>query len=205
MNDSTSAQIESLGDIVTGGEGYSFGYEISVRKPAGPITGSLNWNQGWAVLKEPGLNAYFPSWHQPYAIKADLGLNWLGEDGFRKWGNGKFLRTSVQFKLASGMPYTPYLGYLFTHGVDWEYPGYESMALQGSRNSVMRPDYLRLDVKLLDIGREGKWGLGFTILNLTDHENLFYTFYDTDKNPPEAEHVYQFPFFPMLINFEYFF
>jgi len=196
--DSTSSEkVESLGDMIVSGEGYSFGYELSLQKPEGFISGSINFNQGWSVFKDGTNKAYFPNWHQPFALKSDLSANWFEEK--------KYLRTSLQLKWASGMPYTPYLGYFATYRMDENYPGYEMVSPLGNRNVTMRPPYFRLDAKVIDYGKKDKWNLGFTILNLTNHNNLFYIFYDTGKNPPEEQKIYQFPFFPLLINYEYYF
>jgi len=186
-----------LGDLIMSGEGYSFGYELSLQKPEGFVSGSINFNQGWSVFKDGTNEAYFPNWHQPFALKSDLSFNWFEEN--------YFLRTSFQLKWASGMPYTPYLGYFSTYRIDQDYPGYEMVALLGNRNVTMRTPYFRLDAKVIDWGKKDKWNFGLTILNLTDHDNLFYIFYNTGRNPPEERKIYQFPFFPLLLNYEYYF
>jgi hypothetical protein len=195
--DSVADQMESLGDLIVRGEGYSFGYELSLQKPEGFISGSINFNQGLSVFKDGDNPAYFPNWHQPYALKGDLCFNWFEET--------YFLRTSFQLKWASGMPYTPYLGYLASYGVDQGFPGHDITTPLGNRNTTLQTPYFRLDAKLIDWGKKDKWNFGFTILNLTDHDNLFFTFYDTRQNPPEVRKIYQFPFFPLLMNWEYYF
>jgi hypothetical protein len=197
MDEETSEEIESLGDLIMAGEGYSFGYEVSLQKPEGFASGGISFSQGWSVFKDGPNKAYFPNWHQPYALKGDLSFNWFEKN--------YFLRTSFQLKWASGMPYTPYMGYLAEFGVDERFPGYETMSPLGNRNAILQTPYFRLDAKLIDWGKKDKWNFSFTILNLTDHQNLFYTFYNTDQNPPKEEKIYQFPFFPLLINWEYYF
>jgi len=197
LDDEAAEKVESLGDMLMTGEGYSFGYELSLQKPDGFVSGSINFNQGVSVFKDGPHKAYFPNWHQPFALKGDLSFNWF-EERF-------FLRTSLQLKWASGMPYTPYLGHLAEYEIDGEFPGYEIMTPQGNRNSIMQTPYFRLDAKVIDWGKKDKWNLGFTILNLTDHQNLFYTYYRTAENPPTEEKIYQFPFFPLLLNWEYYF
>jgi len=197
LDSATSAKIVSLGDLIMTGEGYSFGYELSLQKPEGFISGSINFNQGCAVFKDGPNKAYFPNWHQPYALKGDLSFNWFERT--------MFLRTSLQLKWASGMPYTPYLGYFSTYRMDEEFPGYQMIAPLGNRNVTMQTPYFRLDAKVIDLGKKDKWNFSFTVLNLTDHDNLFYIYYNTSKNPPEEQKIYQFPFFPMLVNFEYYF
>jgi hypothetical protein len=197
LDSSTMSKVESLGDMIVAGEGYSFGYELSLQKPDGFVSGSINWNQGISVFKDGPDMAYFPNWHQPFAFKGDLSFNWFEEK--------YFLRSNFQLKWASGMPYTPILGYLSDRRIDAEFPGYDFRSPLGNRNSVLQTPYFRLDAKLIDWGKKDKWNFGFTILNLTNHQNLFYTFYDTGENPPKEEKIYQFPFFPLLINWEYYF
>jgi len=200
--DSSAHLVESLADFFKTGEGYSFGYEVSLRKPAGVINGGLSWNQGWSVVKEKGdPTPYFPNWHQPYSLKLDLGVNWRGDDAI--WQSGSYLRSSAQLKWASGMPYTPYLGYHDTHDIDQSEPRF-AVPL-GNRNTSLQSDYFRLDIKPIDIGRENKWNFSFTILNVTNHENIFFYSYDTSENPPKAQKVTQFPFFPLLLSYEYYF
>ncbi|MDR3000309.1 MAG: TonB-dependent receptor plug domain-containing protein [Fibromonadaceae bacterium] len=197
MDDETSSRVETLGDMLIRGEGYSFGYEVSLQKPEGFLSGGINFNQGISVFKDGENRAYFPNWHQPFALKGDLSVNWFERN--------YFLRTSFQLKWASGMPYTSYLGHLGVYGVDLSFPGYNLTEIQGNRNASMRSDYFRLDAKLIDWGKKDKWNFSFTILNLTDHKNQFFTFYHSGENPPREENIYQFPFFPLLINWEYYF
>ena len=40
---------------------------------------------------------------------------------------------------------------------------------------------------------------------LINHENLFYSFYDTSENPPKKTNIYQFPYLPVMLNYEYYF
>jgi hypothetical protein len=216
-DDSASSLITSLADFFKTGMGYSFGYEVSLRKPAGIVSGGLSLSQGWSVVKEQGdETSYFPNWHQPYSMKLDLGINWRGADGIWQYENkpGRYLRSSAALKWASGMPYTPYLGYRSTHDIDQSFPGFsvgwtehdQNIAVPlGNRNTSLQPDYFRLDVKPIDIGRENKWNFSFTILNITNHENVFFYLYDTSENPPKRERITQFPFFPLLVSYEYYF
>jgi hypothetical protein len=217
VSDSTYSLVTSLTDLFKTGEGYSFGYEISLRKPAGILSGGLSWCQGWSVIKEQGDKiSYFPNWHQPYSLKLDLATNWKGEDGIWQYEDkkrGRYFRSSAQLKWASGTPDTEYLGYHATHDIDQSHPGFsigaeheQNIAMPlGNRNTSLRPDYFRLDVKPVDMGRENKWNFSFTILNVTNYENIFFNFYDTSTNPPKSQKVIQFPFFPLLVSYEYYF
>jgi hypothetical protein len=161
--------------------------------------------------------AYFPKWHQPHSFKADLGINWTGtKDALEIVRGGDFyLRSSTQVKYATGLPFTEFVGHVPSHLLD-ESPGRgaggpnpefdgNTNVIRGRRNGALVPPYFRWDAKLLDVGREGKWSFSWTILNLTNHENIFFYTYDRQKNPPELIKITQFPFFPMLVNYEYFF
>ena len=136
---------------------------------------------------DDGTKPYYPSWHQPYAVKMDLGINWKGgEDALWKHKvKGRYFRSSVMLKYSAGMPISEYKGYYYGEELGNQQYQDDIVVLPGSRNAGRQTDYFRVDVKLIDIGREDKWNFSWTIINLTDHENMFYTFYDTSKNPPE--------------------
>lgn len=205
--DETASADFLLADNFGTAEGYSLGYELSLRKEKGAVFGGINWSQSLSVLKaDDGTNAYFPSWHQPYAIKLDAGINWKGEDGI--WPHkekGRYFRSSVVLKYSAGMPISEYVGYFYEHRMEDQKFRENIQVIPGSRNAGRQTEYFRIDVKAIDIGRENKWNFSWTIINLTDHDNMFYTYYDTNKNPPEYKTVSQFPFLPIMLNYEYYF
>lgn len=203
----TSSSDFMMADYFGTANGYSFGYELSLRKELGWWFGGVNWSQSLSVLRaNDGTNAYYPSWHQPYALKMDLGINWKGnEDALLLRDRGVYWRSSFVVKYSAGMPITDYLGYYYDEQIGAQQYDNSITVLPGSRNSGRQTDYFRVDVKLVDIGRENKWNFSWTIINLTNHENMFYTFYDTSKNPPKKTSVTQFPFLPVMLNYEYYF
>ena len=207
-NEETTSDDFVVADGFGTAEGYSFGYELSLRKDKGWWFGGINWSQSISVMKtDDGTKPYYPSWHQPYALKMDLGINWSGGDDARRKHKvpGRFFRSSVIMKYSAGMPISEYKGYYVSQEMGHQQYSDQTIVLPGSRNGARQTDYFRIDVKPIDIGREGKWNFSWTIINLTDHENMFYTFYDTSKNPPEKTEITQFPFLPVMINFEYYF
>ena len=174
-NEETASDDFVVADGFGTAEGYSFGYELSLRKDKGWWFGGVNWSQSISVMKtDDGTKPYFPSWHQPYALKMDLGINWSGGDDARR-----------------------------KHKIPGRY--FQTVVVPGSRNGARQTDYFRIDVKAIDIGRENKWNFSWTIINLTDHKNMFFTFYDTRKNPPEKTEITQFPFLPIMLSYEYYF
>ena len=208
-NDETTSDDFVVADGFGTAEGYSFGYELSLRKYKGWWFGGINWSQSISVMKtDDGTKPYFPSWHQPYALKMDLGINWRGkEDALSVHPTQKdmYVRSSVIMKYSAGMPISEYKGYYVSQDLGHQQYTDETIVLPGSRNAARQSDYFRVDVKAIDIGRENKWSFSWTIINLTDHKNMFYTFYDTSKNPPEKTEITQFPFLPIMLNYEYYF
>ena len=208
-NEETTSDDFVVADGFGTAEGYSFGYELSLRKDKGWWFGGVNWSQSISVMKtDDGTKPYFPSWHQPYALKMDLGLNWRGpDDALSRHPTQKdmYMRSSVILKYSAGMPISEYKGYYLSEELGGQRYSDDVVVLPGSRNAARQTDYFRVDVKAIDVGREGKWSFSWTIINLTDHENMFYTFYDTRKNPPEKTEITQFPFLPIMINYEYYF
>lgn len=206
--DETASDDFLLADNFGTAEGYSLGYELSLRKEKGAVFGGINWSQSLSVLKSnDGTKAYFPSWHQPYAVKLDAGINWKGDEN-AIWPHeikGRYFRSSVVLKYSAGMPISEYKGYFYEQKMEDQKYRENIQVIPGSRNAGRQTDYFRIDVKAIDIGRENKWNFSWTIINLTDHDNMFYTYYDTRKNPPEYNSISQFPFLPIMLNYEYYF
>lgn len=207
----------NLGDLFKEAEGYSLGFETSVRYPEGVLFGGVSYSHGYSVIQEENRDdSYFPKWHQPHSFKADLGINWTGKDGI--WPakkKGRYLRSSTQFKYATGLPYTDYTGYVGGNLLDQNIgksaggpnPEFnDNIQLQrGNYNMAFVPAYLRWDAKVIDWGKEGKWNFSFTILNLTNNENVFFYTFDRSQSPPTRTVISQFPFFPFLVNYEWYF
>lgn len=198
-------------------EGYSYGFETSLRKARGTLTGGLSYAHGTAVIREDNYDEpYYPKWHQPHSFKADAGIEWIGAEGL--WAPGRkggYFRSSMQVKYASGLPYTEVVGHQPGHLIDQGQPGFPGgptptfedniQTEYGGYNRSFVPAYFRWDVKPVDWGREGKWNFSLTLLNITNHPNVFFYSYDRQKNPPERITVTQFPFFPFLLSYEYYF
>jgi hypothetical protein len=216
--DSVNEDPESeFGDTFKEGEGYSLGYEVSLRKPNGRISGGISYSSGYSVIREDNYDqAYYPKWHQPHSVKLDAAINWRGEDGiWARKNKGRYFRSSTQIKYATGLPYTEYIGYQTGHLIDQgsgesaggPTPGFEdNMQLEtGNYNQSFVPAYFRWDIKPVDWGREGKWNFSWTILNITNHENVLLYTYEREHNPPKKSTFTQFPLFPFLLNYEYYF
>ncbi|MCD6024658.1 MAG: hypothetical protein K0Q91_1574 [Fibrobacteria bacterium] len=214
VNKDTTAE---FGDFFKEAQGYSLGFETSLRKPGGVISGGISYSRGYSVIREDNYDEpYYPKWHQPHSVKVDAAINWRGSDGI--WpgsGQGRYFRSSTQIKYATGLPYTEYVGYESSHLIDQgsgssaggPMPGFEenTQLHTGNYNQSFVPSYFRWDIKPVDWGREGKWNFSWTILNITNHENVLLYEYDTGETPPKRLTIPQFPLFPFLINYEYYF
>jgi len=218
VNNDPDAQ---FGDYFKEAEGYSYGYETSLRKPAGIFQAGVSYSQGMAVIREEKFDqAYYPKWHQAHSLKFDGTLNWTGKEGI--WGRArtgkkadKYFRSSTQLKYATGLPYTEVIGHQPSHLIDQNtgeggggpaptFPDNVSTE-NGNYNMSFVPSYFRWDIKPIDVGREGKWNFSWTILNITNHTNIFFYSYDRSENPPAKVTVAQFPFFPFLLSYDYYF
>lgn len=207
-NDESTSDDMVLADNFGTADGYSFGYELSLRKNKGWWFGGINWSQGMSVMRvNDGTKPYYPSWHQPYALKLDAGINWKGDEDalWKHEKKGRYFRSSIAVKYSAGMPTSEYKGYYVSREMGAREYADDIVVIPGSRNAGRQTDYFRVDVKAIDIGRENKWNFSWTIINLTDHDNMFFTFYDTSKNPPEKTSISQFPFLPIMLSYEYYF
>jgi hypothetical protein len=218
VNNDPEAQ---FGDYFKEAEGYSLGYETTLRKPNGILQAGVSYARGMAVIREENFDqAYYPKWHQAHSMKLDASINWTGPEGI--WGSartgkkaGKYFRSSTQIKYATGLPYTEVIGHQRSHLIDQNTgeggggpaPTFPENVetVNGNYNMSFVPSYFRWDVKPVDWGREGKWNFSFTILNITNHENIFFYSYDRADNPPSKITVAQFPFFPFLLSYDYYF
>jgi hypothetical protein len=207
-----------LGDFLFAGEGYSYGFELAFNKTKGGIQGGASYAYGHSVLKT--LENVMPAkWDIPHSVKLNAQINWKGKAEESIWPHkkkGRYFRSSTQVKYSTGTPYTATEGYYQTNYLgdqqDGLLAGGPNPALEGSlaqqlgcRNCTRYPDYFRWDIKIIDMGRYNKWNFSWTILNITNRVNIFLNGYDTTTNPPTETTINQFPFFPLLLNYEYYF
>jgi len=207
-------------------QGYSSGLELTVGRDVGAVSGEASWAVSNAVLRQDdytndlgttSFDAYPADWDQRHTVKARANINWRGDKDNAFWASkktGKYLRSSLQANFHTGLPYTAFQDVYAMHEPDQGADGANGSGppaylpdnqylRQGGHNGTIRPDYFRLDATVIDWGREGKWRLYWTLLNVTGRDNVFLVNYDTSKNPPEKQETYQIPFLPILIGYEY--
>jgi hypothetical protein len=207
-----------LGDFLKPSEGYSYGLELSGRRNAGALSGGASYSYSVAVLNEAD-KVFYANWDKRHSGKVDMAINWKGEDGLWAYTKpkpkGSYFRSSIGISMTSGLPTTGPLGYyeshLYQQGEGDEAggpnPGFnENVAVpEGSRNGQRYPYYFRWDLKAVDWGVENKWNFSWTILNISNRENVFLYSYDRSTSPPQRTVTPQFPFFPLLLSYQRYF
>lgn len=216
----------SLGRDFARVDGWSAGVEAAVKREEGALSGEASYALSRAVLRQQDyvndngthvFEAYPADWDQRHTVKAQLNVNWRGDAGEALWTSrkrGRYLRSTVMANYHTGLPHTAFQDYYGVHEPDQGYDGADGSGppaylednlylRQGRRNAEARKDYFRVDVTPIDWGREGKWRLYWSLINVTDRENVFLVNYDTSKNPPEREETPQLPFLPIMVGYEY--
>ncbi|QQS05956.1 MAG: TonB-dependent receptor plug domain-containing protein [Fibrobacterota bacterium] len=207
-------------------DGWSMGAEFTLSRDVGAVSGTASYGWSKSVLAQtaspvaPGmapLAPFTPAWDQRHTFKADLSANWIGEPKNAFWAasrKGRFLRSSLSLQYRSGHPSTEPAGYWDMHepmqGADgWQSahdgvlnPPNNTLVQAGAFNQSNVDDYFRLDVTPFDFGREGAWRLYWSVLNATDHENVFQTSWETDGPVPRRDISYQFPRLAIFVGWE---
>jgi len=203
-----------IGDFFSTGEGYSMGAEISVRRNSGIFSGGLSYALGYSIQKETA-RTFRAKWDIPHAFKVDGGITWRDPADECLWKSRTwFLRSSLQIKYSTGLPYTEITGYLPTHFIDQgdgaapgpvpSLSGNIATPLAG-RNRSRYPSYGRVDLKLIDWGKPEVWNFNWTLLNILNRENVFIYIFNNDVQPPKRVTIPQFPFFPILFSYKRYF
>jgi len=178
------------------GDGFARGAEILLKRNVGRLTGWLSYS---CALTKRDINhvVYYPKQDRRHNLNIVLNYN-LG----RGWTMGAI------FSIGSGTPYTPLIGKLAHY--EWDFNANELNEeiynIRGAKNSARYPAYHRMDLSI-----RKKWkifGLKNTpylqIVNVYNHKNVFFYFWDHDQNPSKLVTVTMFPFLPTLgIEFDF--
>ena len=171
-------------------EGTARGVELMVKRQTGNLQGWLGYT--WSrTRRQSGMISYYPKYDQRHAFHLVLNYT-LG----RGWTLG------TVFSYGSGMPYTPMPGKYMHY--EWRL---DENALKGEltdrpggRNSARYPLYHRMDLSLRKQGR--LFGISTSpylqIINLYNHKNVFFYFWDHDVNPSRLTTVTMFPLLPTV-------
>jgi hypothetical protein len=165
-------------------EGYSFGFETMIDKRAGLFNGYLSYALGYSIIKEKDTLVYFSRWDKRHSLNLVGNFDWYG----------------------SGLPYTRVLGVKHNRANRQD----EYIQISGDKFGERYPVYSRVDLTLIRGTRKYRlfditWY--YQIINLFDHENVFYYQFDYHEEengriPAERETFYQLPRIPIFIGFE---
>ncbi len=172
-------------------EGSARGLELLLKRQQGPLQGWLGYSWGITKRRMGQQKSYYPKYDRRHSFHVVLNQS-LG----RKWTLG------LVFSYGSGMPYTPIPGKYVRYEWNLAQNALEGHLVDrpGAKNSARFPLYHRLDVSLR---REGRlFGLSASpylqVINLYNHKNVFYYFWDHDANPSRLTTVSMFPLLPTL-------
>ncbi len=153
-------------------DGYSYGLELSLKKPDGRLTGWLNYTLSRTMRKTTGVfddeqinsGKYYPSiYDKPHDLSIVANYNIS-----RRW------RVSGNFVFISGRPVT-------LPEVSYEYAG-STMVYYSDRNKYRMPPYHRFDISVtfdenLRKKRMWKGSWTFSIYNLYGRKNPYSVYY----------------------------
>ena len=172
------------------GNGEAYGFDFLLKKEIGNLRGWVSYS----FLKTDvtfGDETYPTDWDRTHNFHLTL-LALLGE----KYEAG------VQFGFCNGNPYTSNLA---RYRQRMEYVPYEDdeiswAELEGDRNQVRYPPYVRLDVSL---GRSFYFGnneldVKLSVYNVLNSKNVFMYYYDYDEEPPIKEPFHMLPIIPSI-------
>lgn len=193
-------------DDVSPGDGLSYGTDFLVRRESGVVT-------GWLAVSLLKAERTFPDWVSPLPDAPAVSFPPIFDrrvevDFVARMELGGGYEGGVRWKYGSGLPFTRPLGsyayYGPSHGpndgrLTWGTTLDAEFAVHlGDRNGSRYPAYHRLDVSIRkDFRRD--WG-SFTpyvsVVNLYDHRNVLFYFYDLGDDPPTRGGVSMFPILP---------
>lgn len=185
-----SGEFENEEDDFFVGNGTAWGFDLLLKRQSGRFTGWLGYSFG-KTMRTINDVTFPPKYDQRHNFNGIVNID-LG----KKWSAG------LVYTLSSGMPYTPVLG-KYAH-YEWNFHHneleYEIANREGDINSVRLPTYHRMDISLRKQWAFGNMQLApyMQILNVYNHENVFFYFWNHDENPSKIKTVTMFPFFPTL-------
>ena len=170
--------------------GKAYGLDILLKRDVGDWIGWISYSLEFSKFERDGKE-------YPTSFDRRHSLNIVG--GYRF---GKGWRVSLKFNIGTGLPYTPIVARFaryYWEPITGEYR-YLWWSIPGEKNSVRYPTYHRLDISLsksFSIGW-GEFKVCLEIINLYNHKNIFFYYYDYSVTPPLKKAMYQLPLFPSI-------
>jgi len=173
-----------LGDAFNSGEGLAYGLDVYLRNRLWGFEGWLGYSYGDTRRQIQGYNydrEYYPVYDRRHQVVA------MQEYRMReRW------RLNMNFRYGSGQPTTLGTGRYRVHDITGR--EYDAI-LPGELNAYRLPAYHRLDVGITYDTEYKGLDLAPTlqIINLYQHENVWYRYYNTSENPVEIVDVNMIP------------
>ena len=181
------------------GTGAAWGIEFLAKKSLGKLTGWLGYtyarlekrvdfNSDGIVVPAAG-EVYHPKYDRPHTLNAVL-----------SYRIGKKRTLGLTVSLASGQPYTPVWGKVYSQSSfgSATHPYDNLITLPGRKNSARLPDYFRSDISWTRDIRlfrlDGKFK--FQVINFTNHFNVLLYFWDHSESPSGVSAISMFPILP---------
>jgi hypothetical protein len=173
-----------LGEAFDSGEGRAYGLDVFLRNRIVGFEGWVGYSYGDTRRRIGGYN-YGREYHPVYDRSHQVVV-------MEEYRMGAKWRFNMSFRYGSGQPTT--LGTGRYRVLDITGREYDAI-LPGELNAYRLPAYHRLDVGIT-YERE-RWGLDMAntlqIINLYGHDNVWFRYYDTSKNPVRIDDVNMIP------------
>jgi hypothetical protein len=170
---------ETLETEILFGRGKNYGWEVSLKKLGGKVTGNLSYTLSRSLrqIDDPNREMInFGSWY-PSIVDKPHNINMLVNFNVTK-------RLSFNFNFAymSGRPLTVPVN-------KYEELNIGNVLYFGDRNSYRMPDYHRLDFSLnllpsYNVNKKVKQSWNFTVLNLYARKNPYSVFFRQNRSEP---------------------
>jgi len=176
--------------MLESGYGKAYGLDALLKKEMGRF-------RGWLSYTFLNTDATFGDYTYPteWDRRHNLHLMFLGTLP-KSWDVG------AQLTFSTGNPYTSALARFRYRRPSLPYDDTDPLwvELEGKKNQVRYPPYLRLDIsssKVFYFGNN-ELDLKVSVFNVLNRRNVFFYYYDYDKEPPVKKPFYMLPIIPSI-------
>ncbi len=212
-NDKNEPVFTSANGLLNRGDGWSRGFELTLRRETGPLTGWIGYAYSRTSYTQDGINSgrpFAPRHDRTHTVNvvANLQLDRLwnrGNPAYRAPRDSSRWNLGINAVYASGQAYTePGSAYWIASTPD---APFRDVAFAPTQiNQVRLPYYARLDISLTWKLVYKSWNMApyLQVFNIGNRKNVWFATYDFVDDAPSLEEQYMFPFLPTLgVNFEF--
>jgi hypothetical protein len=172
------------------GSGKAYGCDLLLKKEIGTVRGWLSYSflKSNATFGEESYPTIWDRMHNVHLMLLSF-LPWRWEG-------------STQFTFSTGNPFTSDMARFRYRDGTLPYPedDPEWIELEGEKNAVRYPPYLRIDMgasKTFYFGNN-ELDLKLSVFNILNRKNVFLYYYDYDSEPPVKEPFHMLPIIPSV-------